>query len=76
MHHLAAIPNVCCNKFSSLLFIVLRVHSVLSDNLSSLLCVLDFLAEADMPESWYNIQADLPKPLPPVLHPGTMKVHS
>ena len=27
-----------------------------------------------MPDSWYNIQADLPKPLPPVLHPGTMKV--
>jgi len=28
-----------------------------------------------MPTSWYNIQADLPKPLPPVLHPGTMKVY-
>ncbi len=31
------------------------------------------LAEKDMPRSWYNILADLPKPLPPVLHPGTGK---
>lgn len=30
-----------------------------------------FLSEKDMPQQWYNIQADLPKPLPPVLHPGT-----
>ncbi len=29
------------------------------------------LKEADMPKAWYNIQADLPEPLPPVLHPGT-----
>jgi len=29
------------------------------------------LDERDMPRQWYNIQADLPKPLPPVLHPGT-----
>ncbi|MFH1239460.1 MAG: TrpB-like pyridoxal phosphate-dependent enzyme, partial [bacterium] len=29
------------------------------------------LAEKDMPTKWYNIQADLPQPLPPVLHPGT-----
>ncbi|MCX8006010.1 MAG: TrpB-like pyridoxal phosphate-dependent enzyme [Burkholderiaceae bacterium] len=26
-----------------------------------------------LPRAWYNIQADLPKPLPPVLHPGTGK---
>jgi len=26
-----------------------------------------------MPRYWYNIQADLPVPLPPVLHPGTMQ---
>ena len=31
------------------------------------------LSEKDMPTQWYNIQADLPKPLPPVLHPGTGK---
>ncbi len=31
------------------------------------------LDEAKMPKSWYNLQADLPKPLPPVLHPGTHK---
>lgn len=29
------------------------------------------LVEKDLPRQWYNIQADLPKPLPPVLHPGT-----
>ncbi len=31
------------------------------------------LEEHQMPKYWYNIQADLPKPLPPVLHPGTLK---
>ncbi len=29
------------------------------------------LGEDRMPRSWYNIAADLPAPLPPVLHPGT-----
>jgi tryptophan synthase beta chain len=29
------------------------------------------LAEKDIPTAWYNIQADLPEPLAPVLHPGT-----
>ena len=29
------------------------------------------LDEKDMPTSWYNIQADLPEPLPPLLHPQT-----
>jgi tryptophan synthase beta chain len=29
------------------------------------------LDEKDLPTQWYNIQADLPEPLPPVLHPGT-----
>src|SRR5213083_3659209 len=28
------------------------------------------LTEKDVPEFWYNIQADLPTPAPPVLHPG------
>ena len=31
------------------------------------------LDESRIPKHWYNIQADLPKPLAPVLHPGTMK---
>jgi len=31
------------------------------------------LNENEMPTHWYNIQADLPQPLPPVLHPGTGK---
>ena len=29
------------------------------------------LSEKEMPRQWYNIQPDLPKPLPPPLHPGT-----
>jgi tryptophan synthase beta chain len=29
------------------------------------------LEERDLPKAWYNILADLPVPLPPVLHPGT-----
>ena len=31
------------------------------------------LDESQMPRFWYNIQADLPQPLPPVLHPGTLQ---
>jgi tryptophan synthase beta chain len=31
------------------------------------------LDEARIPTAWYNLQADLPKPPPPVLHPGTHK---
>ena len=31
------------------------------------------LDESKMPRAWYNIQADLPKPAPAVLHPGTMQ---
>ena len=30
-----------------------------------------FLDEREMPQHWYNIQADLPEPLPPVIHPAT-----
>ena len=29
------------------------------------------LDETQIPKTWYNLAADLPKPLPPVLHPGT-----
>ena len=29
------------------------------------------LEEREMPRAWYNLAADLPQPLPPVLHPGT-----
>ncbi len=32
---------------------------------------LYFLDPKDMPTHWYNIQADLPEPLPPLLHPET-----
>ncbi|MCL4181709.1 MAG: pyridoxal-phosphate dependent enzyme, partial [Verrucomicrobia bacterium] len=31
------------------------------------------LDESRLPKAWYNIQADLPKPVPAVLHPGTHK---
>ena len=31
------------------------------------------LDESHIPKYWYNLAADLPKPLPPVLHPGTLK---
>jgi tryptophan synthase beta chain len=29
------------------------------------------LDEEKLPKTWYNLAADLPEPLPPVLHPGT-----
>src|SRR4249919_4088260 len=29
------------------------------------------LAESELPRRWYNIRADMPSPLQPVLHPGT-----
>ncbi len=29
------------------------------------------LSEKEMPTQWYNLQADLPKPLDPPIHPGT-----
>ena len=31
------------------------------------------LSEQEMPTHWYNILADLPKPLPPALHPATLQ---
>jgi tryptophan synthase beta chain len=31
------------------------------------------LQESQIPRSWYNIQADLPVPLPPPLHPATLR---
>lgn len=34
---------------------------------------LTILGADEMPTSWYNIQADLPEPLPPPLDPGTMQ---
>ena len=30
-----------------------------------------FLPESEMPTQWYNIQADMPTPMEPPLHPGT-----
>lgn len=29
------------------------------------------LPQTEIPHQWYNLQPDLPRPLPPVLHPGT-----
>src|SRR5476651_2871776 len=38
-------------------------------------CVSDqvkfVMDESHIPKTWYNLTADLPKPLPAVLHPGT-----
>ena len=31
------------------------------------------LEENKLPKTWYNINADLPSPPPPPLHPGTKK---
>lgn len=31
------------------------------------------LDESEMPRHWYNLPADLPSPMPPPLHPGTMQ---
>jgi len=31
------------------------------------------LTQNDVPTQWYNVQADLPAPLPPVLHPVTLQ---
>jgi tryptophan synthase beta chain len=31
------------------------------------------LSESELPRQWYNIAADVPRPLDPVLHPGTMQ---
>ena len=31
------------------------------------------LPQSRIPQAWYNIVADLPKPMAPVLHPGTMQ---
>ena len=32
-----------------------------------------FLDQKDMPTHWYNVLPDLPEPLPPLRHPGTME---
>lgn len=32
-----------------------------------------FLPPSEIPTSWYNLAADLPSPVPPPLHPGTMQ---
>lgn len=31
------------------------------------------LPQSEMPKHWYNIQADLDEPLPPVIHPATLQ---
>jgi len=32
-----------------------------------------FLSEREIPRQWYNLQADLPHPVPPYIHPATGK---
>jgi tryptophan synthase beta chain len=36
-------------------------------------CKRIILSEKEIPTAWYNLQADLPTPLPPPLHPGTQQ---
>jgi tryptophan synthase beta chain len=48
----------------------LKIHSFGEHNMAETMRRFD-LSQADMPRQWYNIQADLPRPLPAVLHPGT-----
>ena len=55
--------HVCCAEFAHCG--VKSRESCVSDQVKY---VLD---ETDIPKTWYNLTADLPKPLPPVLHPGT-----
>ncbi len=31
------------------------------------------LDESRLPTTWYNLAADLPAPVPPPLHPGTLQ---
>ncbi|NOZ48489.1 MAG: TrpB-like pyridoxal phosphate-dependent enzyme [Chloroflexi bacterium] len=31
------------------------------------------LPESEIPKTWYNVMADIPEPLPPVIHPGTLQ---
>ncbi len=31
------------------------------------------LPESELPTAWYNILADFPEPMPPVIHPGTLQ---
>ncbi len=45
----------------------MEMQPIMSDEIKY---VLD---EGRLPESWYNIAADLPVPPPPVLHPATMQ---
>jgi tryptophan synthase beta chain len=59
MLRLRAIADRVCNDAS--------VGSAMSDTVKYL------LDETRIPKAWYNIQADLPKPMPAVLHPGTLQ---
>ena len=34
-------------------------------------CKRIYLSQSELPSAWYNLQADLPEPVPPPLHPGT-----
>jgi tryptophan synthase beta chain len=36
-------------------------------------CKRIFLNQKEIPTAWYNLQADLPEPVPPPLHPGTQQ---
>jgi tryptophan synthase beta chain len=52
---------------------VLIIGQVQSDTEGRMPQYKFLLEEKDLPTHWYNLQADLPAPLPPVIHPGTLK---
>ncbi len=48
---------------------IISTYGAMEENMSQETKFL--LSEKEMPRQWYNIMADLPKPMPPVLHPAT-----
>ena len=44
-----------------------------ADRISAMETIQYNLPQSRIPEAWYNIAADLPKPMAPPLHPGTLK---
>src|ERR1022692_2088014 len=50
-----------------------RIRTVAECKITGMETIQYNLPQSRIPQAWYNIVADLPKPMAPVLHPGTMK---
>ena len=48
-------------------------RTFIADRISAMDTIQYNLPQTRIPEAWYNIAADLPKPMAPPLHPGTLK---